>query len=89
MAEEKKTYKFVCVVCGYEVEVDTPELPEDYVCPVCGVGTRLTATHSSVQGPRSNSRPGPFSSAPKGSRLLLADPVCCESGRPFVLICNV
>ena len=38
MAEEKKTYKFVCTVCGYEVEVDTPELPEDYVCPVCGVG---------------------------------------------------
>lgn len=38
MAEEKKTYKFVCVVCGYEVEVDTSELPEDYVCPVCGVG---------------------------------------------------
>lgn len=38
MAEEKKTYNFVCVVCGYEVEVDTPELPEDYVCPVCGVG---------------------------------------------------
>ena len=37
MAEEK-TYKFVCSVCGYEVEVDTPELPEDYVCPVCGVG---------------------------------------------------
>lgn len=33
MAEEKKTYKFVCTVCGYEVEVDTPELPEDYVCP--------------------------------------------------------
>ncbi len=29
MAEEKKTYKFVCTVCGYEVEVDTPELPED------------------------------------------------------------
>lgn len=38
MAEEKKTYKFVCTVCGYEVEVDTPELPEGYVCPVCGVG---------------------------------------------------
>ncbi|MCC6107098.1 MAG: rubredoxin [Coriobacteriaceae bacterium] len=36
--EEKKTYKFVCTVCGYEVEVDTPELPDDYVCPVCGVG---------------------------------------------------
>ena len=38
MSDEKKTYKFVCVVCGYEVEVDTPELPEDFVCPVCGVG---------------------------------------------------
>ena len=38
MSDEKKTYKFVCLVCGYEVEVDTPELPEDYVCPVCGVG---------------------------------------------------
>lgn len=72
MAEEKKTYKFVCTVCGYEVEVDTPELPEDYVCPVCGVGpdqfelvevTRrhtAKAEHSSVQGSRSNSRPGPF-----------------------------
>lgn len=36
--QEKKTYKFVCTVCGYEVEVDTPELPEDFVCPVCGVG---------------------------------------------------
>ena len=35
---DEKTYKFVCVVCGFEVEVDTPELPEDYVCPVCGVG---------------------------------------------------
>ena len=32
MAEEKKTYKFVCTVCGYEVEVDTPELPEDHTC---------------------------------------------------------
>ena len=36
MAE--KTYKFVCTVCGYEVEVDTPELPEDDTCPGCGVG---------------------------------------------------
>ena len=38
MDTEKKTYTFVCQVCGYEVTVDTPELPEDYVCPVCGVG---------------------------------------------------
>ena len=33
-----QTYKFVCTVCGWEVEVDTPELPEDFVCEVCGVG---------------------------------------------------
>ena len=58
MAEEKKTYKFVCTVCGYEVEVDTPELPEDYVCPVCGVGP--DEFELVVQGSRSNSRPGPF-----------------------------
>ncbi|MEE1045515.1 MAG: rubredoxin [Olegusella sp.] len=38
MADEKKTYTFRCTVCGYEVTVDTPELPEDFVCPVCGVG---------------------------------------------------
>lgn len=28
--------KWVCTVCGFEIEVD--ELPDDYVCPVCGVG---------------------------------------------------
>ena len=78
MAEEKKTYKFVCIVCGYEVEVDTPELPEDYVCPVCGVGpdqfelveelvgTRLTATHSSVQGSRSDIPAGTLFLRPQG-----------------------
>ena len=26
---------FVCKVCGFVLEED--ELPEDYVCPVCGV----------------------------------------------------
>lgn len=36
-----KTYKFVCTVCGLEVEVDTPELPEDFVCEVCGVGADM------------------------------------------------
>ena len=35
MAEEKK--KFRCLVCGYEHETDEDELPEDFVCPVCGV----------------------------------------------------
>ena len=41
MSEEKK-YTFRCTVCGWEVTwevtVDTPELPEDFVCEVCGVG---------------------------------------------------
>ena len=36
MAEE--TYTFRCTVCGWEVTVDTPELPEDFECEVCGVG---------------------------------------------------
>lgn len=30
--------KFVCVVCGYEVEIEENELPKDYECPLCGVG---------------------------------------------------
>ena len=30
--------KWVCKVCGYVYEGD--ELPEDYVCPLCGVATR-------------------------------------------------
>ena len=35
--------KYVCLVCGYvydeEVEgVKFADLPEDYECPVCGVG---------------------------------------------------
>ena len=28
--------KYVCTVCGFVYEGD--ELPEDYECPVCGVG---------------------------------------------------
>jgi len=35
--------KYVCVVCGFvydeEVEgVKWSDLPEDYVCPICGAG---------------------------------------------------
>ncbi|MBE6115040.1 MAG: rubredoxin [Erysipelotrichaceae bacterium] len=30
---EEKVY--VCTVCGYE---HTGELPDDFVCPLCGVG---------------------------------------------------
>ncbi len=32
--EEKKTNKYRCLVCGYEVELEN--LPKDYVCPICG-----------------------------------------------------
>ena len=31
--------KFVCTVCDYVYEGD--ELPEDYECPLCGVGPDL------------------------------------------------
>ena len=29
-------YGWQCQVCGYIVEID--ELPDDFVCPICGVG---------------------------------------------------
>lgn len=37
------TKKWVCTVCGYVYDGDIPfeNLPEDYVCPVCGVGKEL------------------------------------------------
>ena len=28
--------KWICTVCGYIYEGE--ELPEDYICPVCGLG---------------------------------------------------
>ena len=36
--EEKA--KYVCTVCGYEYDGEIPfeELPDDWVCPLCGVG---------------------------------------------------
>ena len=37
----EKTYTFRCAICGYEVTVDTPELPEGFSCEVCGVGADL------------------------------------------------
>lgn len=39
--EEKKTTKknvFVCKICGYRYETDAEELPDDFKCPMCGVG---------------------------------------------------
>ena len=35
-AGEKQLNRYVCQVCGYVYEGE--ELPEDFVCPVCGVG---------------------------------------------------
>lgn len=35
-AEDKAPVAWRCTVCGYVVEMD--ELPDDYTCPVCGVG---------------------------------------------------
>ena len=32
-AEEKKTQKWVCKICGYVHEGE--ELPEDFSCPIC------------------------------------------------------
>ena len=34
--EEKKLHHFKCLLCGYIVEIEDEELPEDYVCPLCG-----------------------------------------------------
>ena len=31
--------KYVCTVCGYVHEAEN--LPEDFVCPLCGVGAEL------------------------------------------------
>ena len=30
--------KFRCTVCGFEIEFEGDVLPEDYTCPLCGVG---------------------------------------------------
>lgn len=41
MEEEKeKEYVYVCTICNYEYDGEIPfeELPDDYVCPICGVG---------------------------------------------------
>lgn len=37
---EEKTEKYVCSICGYIYDGDTPfeDLPEDYKCPICKQG---------------------------------------------------
>ena len=54
MTNEEVSKKYVCTICGYtyDPEKGVPEqgiapgtafedLPEDFVCPVCGVGKGL------------------------------------------------
>ncbi len=36
--EEKKMHHFRCLVCGYVYETADEKLPDDFVCPLCGVG---------------------------------------------------
>ncbi len=42
MAEDSEK-KWVCTVCGYVYDGDVPfeDLPDDYICPLCGVGKDL------------------------------------------------
>lgn len=37
---DKNDEKWVCTVCDYVYDGDTPfeDLPDDWACPVCGVG---------------------------------------------------
>lgn len=40
MSEEKATGSYKCGICGYEypgTKEEFENLPDDYVCPLCGV----------------------------------------------------
>lgn len=39
MSDNNEGKKWVCVVCGYVYDGEIPfeDLPEDWVCPLCGV----------------------------------------------------
>jgi rubredoxin len=36
MAEEKQLHHFQCQICGYVYETEEEELPDGFVCPLCG-----------------------------------------------------
>lgn len=44
VVKEKKMDKYICTVCNYVYDpaendgVKFEDLPDDYVCPLCGVG---------------------------------------------------
>ena len=31
-------HHFKCLLCGHIVETEAEELPDDFVCPLCGAG---------------------------------------------------
>lgn len=35
---EEKLHHFQCTTCGYVYETEEEELPDDFICPVCGAG---------------------------------------------------
>lgn len=37
-SDSKPRYAWRCEICGYIEEMDVEELPEDYTCPLCGMG---------------------------------------------------
>lgn len=43
LLDEENTTKMVCSVCSYEYNGDIPfeDLPDDYVCPICGQGKEV------------------------------------------------
>lgn len=43
MADNNEGKKWVCTVCGYVYDGEVPfeDLPEDWLCPLCGVGKEL------------------------------------------------
>lgn len=34
--ENNQLHHFKCILCGYVFETTEEELPEDFVCPLCG-----------------------------------------------------
>ena len=45
---EEKLHHFQCTVCGYVYETEEDELPDDFVCPVCGVGKDMFVKLDSI-----------------------------------------
>ena len=75
MAEEKK-YTFRCTVCGWEVTVDTPELPEDLSPSTPPSCPRTSSARSAASAPTcsSSSRSSSNTDVARGGLLREAAP---------------